>query len=148
MIPFKYGTQEQYDAQVKDNSALYFISDTKRIYRGEELIAGVQAMIVNRLPSFDAAIDGFVYVLIEDNTAKLYTKGDDNIIPVAGEILDGSIDSINAFSSEMILTSADDIENADDDKLLTAGAVKVAIDNATGTWEYLDGIENSSKNYG
>lgn len=148
MIPFKYGTQEQYEAQVKDNRALYFISDTKRIYRGEELIAGVQAMVVNCLPSFESAIDGVIYILLDGNSAKMYTKGEDEITPLAAEVLGGSITNINVFAPEMVITSADDIENADDDAIITAGAVKTAIENATGTWEYLDGIENTSKTYG
>lgn len=34
------GTQEQYDnLQVKEDNALYFITDTHRIYRGEQLFA-------------------------------------------------------------------------------------------------------------
>ena len=148
MIPFKYGTQEQYNAQVKDNSALYFISDTKRIYRGEELIAGVQAMIVTILPSFSTAIDGVIYVLLDGTTAKMYVKGDTELIPVAAEVLDGSITSIDVFSPDMVITSADDMANADDNSIITAAAVKSAMEDAAGTWEYLDGTEDHSKIYG
>lgn len=148
MIPFKYGTQEQYDAQVKDNSALYFISDTKRIYRGEELIAGVQALVVSTLPSFNSAVEGIIYVLLDGNNASLYIKGDTEIVPLSAEVSEGSIDSVDVFTEDMLITSADDIEDADDNKLITAGAAVSAIQKATGTWEYLDGSEDTSRIYG
>lgn len=148
MIPFKYGTQEQYDAQVKDNSALYFISDTKRVYRGEELIAGVQALVVKNLPSFAAAVEGVIYVLLDEDGAQLYVKGETDLVSVSGEVLSGSIQDLGAFGTGVILTSADNIEDADDNTLITAGAVKTAIEKATGVWEYLDGIPETNKVYG
>lgn len=148
MIPFKYGTQEQYNAQVKDNSALYFISDTKRIYRGEELLAGAQVRVVDTVPSFEEAIDDVIYILKDGEVIQLFVKGDAGVYPVAAEVMDGSIKSIDAFDLDMIFTSADDMNDADDSTLITAGAVKSAIDNATGTWEYLDGTEDHSKIYG
>jgi hypothetical protein len=149
MIPFKYGTQEQYDAQVKDNSALYFISDTKRIYRGEELISGVEALVVDELPSFKSAIDGIIYVYLENGTnAKLYVKGEEKMVPISAEVEDGGIQSVDAFDPDMVTKSTDDLANADDDSLITAGAVKAAVEEATGTWEYLDGVADSSKVYG
>lgn len=148
MIPFKYGTQEQYDAQVKDNSALYFISDTKRVYRGEELIAGVQALVVKNLPSFAAAVEGIIYVLLDEDGAQLYVKGETDLVSVSGEVLSGSIQDLGAFGTGVILTSADNIEDADDNTLITAGAVKTAIEKATGVWEYLDGIPETNKVYG
>lgn len=148
MIHFKYGTQEQYDSQVKDNSALYFVSDTKRIYRGEELIAGVQALVVTTLPSFNTAIDGVIYILIDDNLAQLYVKGDSAMTPVVSEVLSNSITNLDAFSPELIVTSADDLNDADDNSIITAGAVKSAIEHTAGAWEYLDGSEDSSRIYG
>lgn len=148
MIPFKYGTQEQYDAQIKDNSALYFISDTKRIYRGEELLAGVSALVVEELPSFASAVEDTVYVYLDGDFATLYVKGQTQLVPISGNVADLSITSLKAFASGLILTSTDDIENADDNALITAGAVKTAIEQATGVWEYLDGIEDESKLYG
>lgn len=148
MILFKYGTQEQYDVQIKDNSALYFISDTKRIYRGEELIAGITAEVVDALPSFTSAVSGILYVLVEGDFAKLYVKGDTSFIPLISEVEDQSIKDIGAFNPDMILTSDDDIEDADDNKLMTAKAIKSAIDKAMGTWEYLDGTSDTSRIYG
>lgn len=148
MIPFKYGTQDQYDAQVKDNSALYFISDTKRIYRGEELIAGVQALVVTTLPSFKDAIDGVIYILLDDNLAQLYVKGDSAMTPVVSEVLDSSITNLDAFSPELLVTSADDLSESDDNAIITAGAVKSALEKTSGVWEYLDGVEDTSRIYG
>lgn len=148
MIRFKYGTQEQYDAQIKDNSALYFISDTKRIYRGEELIAGIESMIVHSLPSFAAAIDGVIYIVIDGNSAQMFVKGETEMTSISAEVLDGSITSIDVFTPDMVLTSADDLESADDDSLVTAGAMKNAVDAATGVWEYLDGSKDQSRIYG
>lgn len=148
MIPFKYGTQEQYDAQVKDNSALYFISDTKRIYRGEELIAGVNALVVTTLPSFKDAIEDVIYILLDDNMAQLYVKGESTMTPVVSEVLDNSITNLDAFSPDLLVTSADDLSEADDNAIITAGAVKSALEKTSGVWEYLDGIEDSSRIYG
>lgn len=148
MIPFKYGTQEQYDAQVKDNSALYFISDTKRIYRGEELLAGVSALVVEELPSFTSAVEDIIYVYLDGDFATLYVKGETELVPISGNVAKGNISSLEAFASGLILTSADDIKDADDNALITAGAVKIALEEATGVWEYLDGIEDESRLYG
>lgn len=148
MIPFKYGTQDQYDKQIKDNSALYFISDTKRIYRGEELIAGVNALVVTTLPSFKDAIEDVIYILLDDNMAQLYVKGESAMTPVVSEVLDNSITNLDAFSPELIVTSADDLDEADDNAIITAGAVKTALEKTSGVWEYLDGIEDSSRIYG
>lgn len=148
MIPFKYGTQDQYDKQIKDNSALYFISDTKRIYRGEELIAGVNALVVTTLPSFKDAIEDVIYILLDDNMAQLYVKGESAMTPVVSEVLDNSITNLDAFSPELIVTSADDLAEADDNAIITAGAVKTALEKTSGVWEYLDGIEDSSRIYG
>ena len=148
MVPFKYGTQEQYDAQVKNNSALYFISDTKRIYRGEELIAGVTAEVVDALPSFTSAVSGILYVLVQGDFAKLYVKGDTSLVPLISEVEDQGIKGIEAFDPAMILTSEGSLEDADDSMLMTAGAIKAAIDAATGTWEYLDGTSDTSRIYG
>lgn len=148
MISFKYGTQEQFDSQVKDNSALYFISDTKRIYRGEEQIAGVEAIFVDELPCFKLAIEDVIYVLVEGDFPKLYVKGETDLVPISGEVASQSIKNIDAFNPDMILTTSDDIENADDNTLITSGAVKELVERSTGTWEYLDGTEDSSKVYG
>lgn len=148
MIPFKYGTQDQYDKQVKDNSALYFISDTKRIYRGEELISGVNALVVTTLPSFKDAIEDVIYILLDDNMAQLYVKGESAMTPVVSEVLDNSITNLDAFSPELIVTSADDLAEADDNAIITAGAVKTALEKTSGVWEYLDGIEDNSRIYG
>lgn len=148
MIPFKYGTQEQYEAQVKDNSALYFISDTKRIYRGEELIAGIEVFVVPHLPTFDSAINGVLYVVVDGDVAEIYIKGETELVAITGVVGDGEIQSLEAFAPGLILTSEDDIQAADDNTLMTAGAVKAAVENATGVWEYLDGIKDTSKIYG
>lgn len=148
MIPFVYGTQEQYDAQVKNNSAIYFISDTKRVYRGEELIAGVQALVVQDLPTFEAAIEGVLYVVVDGETAHIYAKGEKELVSISGSVGDKDIFGLGAFADGVILTSVDDIDKADDSNLFTAGAVKTAIENATGTWTYLDGVEDVSKIYG
>lgn len=148
MIPFKYGTQKQYDEQVKDNSALYFISDTKRIYRGEELISGVQALVVQQLPEFKYAIEGIIYVLLDDDTATMYVKGDTDFVSISGTVGGGSIQNIKAFASGMVVTSKDGIDSVNDNQIMTASAVKNAVDNATGVWEYLDEIPETSKIYG
>lgn len=62
--------------------------------------------------------------------------------------MSGSIQDLGAFGTGVILTSADNIEDADDNTLITAGAVKTAIEKATGVWEYLDGIPETNKVYG
>lgn len=148
MIHFKYGTQAQFDSQVKDNSALYFISDTKRIYRGEELIAGVESMVVNSLPSFEAAIDGVIYIVDDGDSVQMYVKGSSGMSPVSAEVLAGSISGLEAFDPDMVVTSADDLDSANEDALVTAGAVRNAIHEAAGTWEYLDGTDDRSRIYG
>lgn len=132
MIPFKYGTQEEYERQVKDNSALYFISDTKRIYRGEELIAGVQALVVNELPSYTAAVPGILYVLVKDDLAKLYVKGEYELVPLTGEVEDQGIKSISVFDSSVILTSEDNLDNVDDSTLMTSKAITKLIEASRG----------------
>lgn len=137
MIQFKYGTQAQYDASSKQEGVLYFIEDTKRIYRGSKLVSGVESLVVTELPLFEDAIDGVLYIIFDSGDPKIFIKGEHEMKPVEAKVAEGSIDNVNVFADEVLLTSEESFEISDvsDGQIPTAKAVRQAIDDALPEWE-------------
>lgn len=142
-VSFVYGAQSQFDAladQSKIQSdALYFVNDTNRIYRGEELIVKTPIKFVTEVPSDNLEPD-MVYVVTstdpETQTKSVHIYTSDGESATEATDSEGSINADAIFQKLAKFTSADVksglLNSADDTKLATAGAVKEAL-----TWTVL-----------
>ena len=142
-VSFVYGAQSQFDAladQSKIQSdALYFVNDTNRIYRGEELIVKTPIKFVTEVPSDNLEPD-MVYVVTstepetQTKSVHIYTSDGESVTEATDS--EGSINADAIFQKLAKFTSADVksglLNSADDTKLATAGAVKEAL-----TWTVL-----------
>lgn len=142
-VSFVYGAQSQYDS-LKEQSqileeALYFVNDTNRIYRGEELIVKTPIKFVTEVPSENLEPD-MVYVVTstdpetQNKTVHIYTSDGESVTEATDS--EGNVDVADIFNKLSKFTSADVkanlLDTADDTKLATAGAVKEAL-----TWTIL-----------
>lgn len=142
-VSFVYGAQSQFDALVEQSQiqddALYFVNDTNRIYRGEELIVKTPIRFVTEVPSENLEPD-MVYVVTtvdpetQEKSVHIYTSDGESVTEATDS--EGSIDADAIFQKLAKFTSADVksglLNSADDTKLATAGAVKEAL-----TWTVL-----------
>ena len=142
-VSFVYGAQSQFDALVDQSQiqgdALYFVNDTNRIYRGEELIVKTPIRFVTEVPSENLEPD-MVYVVTtvdpetQEKSVHIYTSDGESVTEATDS--EGSIDADAIFQKLAKFTSADVksglLNSADDTKLATAGAVKEAL-----TWTVL-----------
>ena len=143
-VSFVYGAQSQFDSLVEQSQiqddALYFVNDTNRIYRGEELIVKTPIKFVAEVPSDNLEPD-MVYVVTTVNpetqakSVHIYTSDGKSVTEATDS--EGSIDADAIFKKLAKFTSADVksglLGTADDTKLATAGAVKEAL-----TWTILE----------
>lgn len=87
-IVFSYGNQNQYDSiETKLDSQLYFILDTKRLYKGDVLVADSRSDSVSfetEIPDAASALPNKLYVVIQNSTASIYTKIGDELIAIGG----------------------------------------------------------------
>lgn len=143
-VSFVYGAQSQFDTLVEQSQiqsdALYFVNDTNRIYRGEELIVKTPIKFVAEVPSDNLEPD-MVYVVTtvdpetQAKSVHIYTSDGESVTEATDS--EGSIDADAIFQKLAKFTSADVksglLNSADDTKLATAGAVKEAL-----TWTILE----------
>ena len=143
-VSFVYGAQSQFDTLVEQSQiqsdALYFVNDTNRIYRGEELIVKTPIKFVTEVPSDNLEPD-MVYVVTtvdpetQAKSVHIYTSDGESVTEATDS--EGSIDADAIFKKLAKFTSADVksglLNSADDTKLATAGAVKEAL-----TWTILE----------
>lgn len=136
-VSFLYGSQSLYDAQVTagtvNSEGIYFVNDTQRIYRGSELIAQSAIRFVTDVPTENLVPDT-IYCVNKTNddgskTVAIYVSDGTTASPLSsakGEVDPKAIfDALAKFTSEDAKKGWD---NADDTKLVTAGAVKQALD--------------------
>ena len=122
-ILFSYGTQEQYtNAKVKNDNQLYFITDTKRIYKGNELIADSkenQIEFTSSVPAVETAVSDKLYVVNTNGSVGIYIKDNTGaIVQVGGgTVREGAITTLDAFANDLLLKSTD---GKDNDKLAKA----------------------------
>lgn len=142
-VSFVYGAQSQFDTLVEQSQiqsdALYFVNDTNRIYRGEELIVKTPIKFVTEVPSDNLEPD-MVYVVTtvapetQTKSVHIYTSDGESVTEATDS--EGHVDVDYIFQQLAKFTSADVksglLNSADDTKLATAGAVKEAL-----TWTVL-----------
>lgn len=68
-VKYYQGTLEKFNALLeKDDNALYFITDTKEIYKGSNKISASDAISVAELPEVGSALAGKFYILSSGDT--------------------------------------------------------------------------------
>lgn len=138
MIKFVYGLSDAYKKlPTKDPEALYFLTDTKQIYKGNVLVSDSNVRFVTVAPNADNTEVGYLYVYTDSaNKVTLWTRAGDNIIQVGGgeatEIADGII-TISKFAEGTVATAISD--NPSDEKIVTEKAVADAISGLKTTLE-------------
>ena len=137
-VQFAYGSQSQYDKVVQNgsviNEAVYFINDSQRVYRGTELIARTAIRFVNEIPEQLEADTIYAVRTVDSETGKTSV----DIWVSDGETAQNATDATDDLDiSKLVgllpkLTSLDSkagkLEEATDRELVTAGALKAALD--------------------
>lgn len=136
MVKFIYGSSTAYAAlESKEADALYFLQDTKQIYKGAVLVVDSNIRFVTVQPNAANTETGYLYVWTStDDTGKVtvttWVKSGENVIQVGGgeatEIKDGII-TISKFAEGVIVNNLD---NVSDETIPTSKAVADAIANA------------------
>lgn len=123
----RYGTQLEYDAiRNKIPNALYFIHDTRRIYKGDKLHASNDVEFTNVVPAYKTATHR-LYVVTIGNHVSLYVKGIDRMICVNSTIIQpGAINDLSAFDATILATAL----SGDNDTIPTSGKVNEMISDA------------------
>ena len=138
-VIFSYGTQAQYDALAsKNDGTMYFITDTRRIYKGEHKVSDVSVRIVDVVPTYESALEDVMYVVITADDVGLHVKdvASRSIRQVGGgTIKNNAISSIEMFDENILFTSKETdgegkevtLSETDDSTIPTSGAVVKAI---------------------
>lgn len=140
-VKFIHGLQSQYDALKSvgyDADMIYFITDTKRIYKGDTLMAEANAdpnlVFVTEEPAFETSQVGVVYVHVTDAEILMYVKGSTQMQVIGGgTIKDGAVSSMSMFGEDLVLKSTElsaaftEGNESDDEHIATVGAVAKAI---------------------
>lgn len=136
LVKFNYCIQSVYDTlqTPRDLDSLYFVTDTRRIYKGDLLLSSDTAEFVTEIPEFDQAQSNKLYIFTNGTAASIYVKGTDTMVEVAGGTLKpGAITNINIFNPDMVTLSSE-LESGNlpqnDTTLPTSGAVRTAIETA------------------
>lgn len=82
-VLFKYGTQSQYNSLLtKDPNSLYFITDSNRIYKGEDLVASKDVKLITELPVGDSILEDTIYIKYDQDKRKysMYIKNQENTL--------------------------------------------------------------------
>ena len=136
LVKFNYCIQSVYDTlqTPRDQDSLYFVTDTRRIYKGDLLLSSDTAEFVAEIPEFEQAQSNKIYMVTNGTAANIYVKGTDTMVEVAGGTLKpGAITNIDIFNPDMITLSSE-LESGNlpqnDTTLPTSGAVRTAIESA------------------
>lgn len=118
-VVFKYGTQAEYEAlETKNPDALYFITDSNRIYKGSDKVASADVKLVTEVPTPETALDNILYLVVTDAKYHMYIKNNEGTID---EVKLGS--SVPTFTDVSYNTSTEG-ENAKWIFTLTDGSTK------------------------
>lgn len=135
MIKFAFGLSSKYQSlATKDKDTLYFITDTKKIYKGDLVIAECNVVFTTITPTVDNTEVGVLYVYTSaDSKTSLWINSGSSVVQVGGgeatELADGII-TISKFNPDTIATTiSTDVALASDSKLVTEKAVATIIDS-------------------
>lgn len=103
-VKFRVGTYSQYQSLSSvDNDALYFITDAKKIFKGETEVTESIIPVDSSFPSFSNAVDGKLYVKTSTLETRIKVAGEsDYIVLIPGYVSDG--DDVVAGNADQIPT--------------------------------------------
>lgn len=78
LVSFATGTQAEYNAAVKSEDTLYFITDSKKIYKGETSFGGAEVKTVTSYPTTGEV--GVIYLNTADGSCKFWNGTSYNTI--------------------------------------------------------------------
>lgn len=85
MVKFVYGTKAKYEALIaKDPDTLYFLLDTKQIYKSTDLVSDCNVRFVETEPLAATSETGMLYVCIKEGKGTLWVKSGSTMIQVGG----------------------------------------------------------------
>ena len=136
-VQFFYGQQSGYNSAVKVEDALYFITDTQRIYKGSTLIVQTNVVFTTTEPQFDTSETGYLYVYTDTSgSTTILTKGENSMETVGGgeatSVADGVL-TVSNFEPGVVVSELGD--SPTDNQIPTAQAVKEYVDNIQSTLE-------------
>ena len=140
MVKFLQGTQSQFKSlQTKDVNALYFITDSQRIYKGDnpEPVVSTSIKFVSELPASADALSDILYVYPDPASGDLVFRhwNGTEYEPVGGGTIASGVEEgsivFSSFSSEII--SSEIGEEASSSKLVTETAVVGYVDKVKET---------------
>ncbi len=95
----------------KDQNAVYWLSDTKQIYKGEDLYSN-DVIVTNEAPTFETAEEGKIYAVKQaDGSIKLYMKGETSIVSAGGEVSSQDVSSAIETALEGYKTAIVDVSS-------------------------------------
>ena len=103
MLKLYYGTQAQYTAATKDNEALYFITDTQKLYKGSTDFSSA-ARVVASMPASPAK--DIVYFDQSDNKVKVFDGASTHVIALPASALVGSGSTDNTVATSKAVYDA------------------------------------------
>lgn len=105
-VLYRFGTQDQFNAlATKNENTLYFISDSRRIYKGDKIYGSNDVEFVIAVPEFSAAESNKIYVVVDGSSVVMYVKGESKMVQAGGgTVQPGAISSIQAFDSSLLAT--------------------------------------------
>lgn len=96
----------------KDQNAVYWLSDTKQIYKGEDLYSN-DVIVTNEAPTFETAEEGKIYAVKQANgSIKLYMKGETSIVSAGGEVSSQDVSSAIEAALEGYKSAIVDVSSA------------------------------------
>lgn len=112
-IQYFHGTQAAYDLASKVEEALYFITDTEKIYRGENLIASNNVKVVSVMPSTGEAIENMLYIHVDSDitSIKILNSEKTGFTTLASSESLVTADSLTEFTNKTIDADSNTISN-------------------------------------
>ena len=92
-VKFVYTDAAKYGASAKDAGTLYFLSDTKQIFKGAERFSGLVCQEVTADPALESAEVNTLYINTTDGSVKIYNGTN------LTTIVDGYVTAINGDGS-------------------------------------------------
>ena len=138
-VKFMFGVQDNYNSlATKETDALYFITDTQRIYKGDVQLADVskqQVVFTSTTPEAGTSEEGILYVATVDGQTTLYVKSGESMVQAGGgeaqSVADGVI-TFDSLNTSMVATAING-ESPSETKVPTEKAVK----------DYVDGVRQA-----
>ena len=130
-VKFKYGTMAQYNAiTTKDNDTLYFITDRKMVYKGDdEYTSNIKSVVISTTGSGEAELKKLTITLADGSTV-VYEAPSSTALSEVKKTLEGKI--TNHSGQKATTSTFSHVKLSNDFLTATAEAGKVVGDGSDG----------------